>query len=173
MNKTEKQAIVNDLAEKIQQYSFVYLADCSTLSANSVNSLRRDLFKKGIVMQVAKNTLIRKAIEQSGKDYGAFVGELKGSSSLLFSEDAKSPAKAIKDFRKKTTVPSLKAAYIDSDVFLGDNSLEQLLVIKSKEEVIGEVITLLQSPMSTVLGQLKSGGNKIAGIVKTLSEREA
>lgn len=173
MNKTEKEVIVNDLAEKIAQYNFVYLADCSDLSANSVNSLRRELFKKGIVMQVAKNTLIKKAIEQSGRDYSSFVGALKGSSSLLFSEDAKSPAKAIKDFRKKNAKPALKAAYIDSDIFLGDESLEALLVIKSKEEMIGEVITLLQSPMSTVMGQLKSGGNKIAGIVKTLSEREA
>lgn len=174
MNKTEKEAIVNDLAEKIDRYSFVYLTDCSELSANSVNSLRRELFKKGIVMQVAKNTLIRKAIEQSGREYqGGFLDALKGSSSLMFSEDAKSPAKTIKDFRKKNDKPALKAAFIDSDVFVGDNALETLLVIKSKEEVIGEVITLLQSPMSTVLGQMKSGGNKIAGIVKTLSEREA
>ncbi len=173
MNKTEKEVIVNDLAEKIAQYNFVYLADCSDLSANSVNSLRRELFKKGIVMQVAKNTLIKKAIEQSGRDYSSFVGALKGSSSLMFSEDAKTPAKVIKDFRKKNAKPALKAAYIDSDIFLGDESLAALLVIKSKEEMIGEVITLLQSPMSTVIGQLKSGGNKISGIVKTLSEREA
>lgn len=173
MNKSEKEVIVNDLAEKISKYQFVYLADTSGLSANSVNSLRRELFKKGIVMQVAKNTLINKAIEQSGLNYGDFVGALKGSSSLLFSEDAKSPAKAIKDFRKKNAIPALKAAYIDTDIFLGDESLEALIAIKSKEEVIGEVITLLQSPMSTVMGQLKSGGNKIAGIVKTLSEREA
>jgi len=173
MNKTEKEVIVNDLTEKIAQYNFVYLADCSGLSANSVNSLRRELFKNGIVMQVAKNTLIKKAIEQSGRDYSNFAGALKGSSSLMFSEDAKSPAKVIKDFRKKNATPSLKAAYIDSAVYLGDESLAALLVIKSKEEMIGEVITLLQSPMSTVMGQLKSGGNKIAGIVKTLSEREA
>jgi len=122
---------------------------------------------------VAKNTLIKKAIEQSGRDYSSFVGALKGSSSLMFSEDAKTPAKVIKDFRKKNAKPALKAAYIDSDIFLGDESLAALLVIKSKEEMIGEVITLLQSPMSTVIGQLKSGGNKISGIVKTLSEREA
>ena len=173
MNKTEKEIIVNDLAEKIAQYNFVYLTDCSDMSANTVNSLRRDLFKKGIVMQVAKNTLIRKAIEQSGKNYGDFIGALKGSSSLFFSEDAKTPAKAIKDFRKKDTRPALKAAYIDSDVFIGEESLELLLNIKSKEELIGEVISLLQSPMSTVLGQLKSGGTTIAGLVKTLSERES
>lgn len=171
MNKTEKESIVNDLAAKIERYNFVYLADCSELSANNVNSLRRELFKRGIVMQVAKNTLIRKAIEQSGRDYSSFTGALKGSSSLLFSEDAKSPAKAIKDFRKKNAKPSLKAAYIDSAVYLGDDSLEALMNIKSKEELIGDVIMLLQSPMSTVMGQLKSGGNKIAGIVKTLSER--
>jgi large subunit ribosomal protein L10 len=171
MNKTEKEAIVNDLAEKIERYNFVYLADCSSLSANNVNSLRRELFKRGIVMQVAKNTLIQKAIEKSGRDYSTFTGALKGSSSLLFSEDAKAPAKAIKDFRKKSDKPALKAAYIDTAVYLGDESLEALMNIKSKEELIGEVITLLQSPMSTVMGQLKSGGNKIAGIVKTLSDR--
>jgi large subunit ribosomal protein L10 len=173
MNKTEKEVIVNDLAEKIAQYNFVYLADCSAMSANTVNNLRRDLFKRGIVMKVAKNTLIRKAIEQSGREYTSFVGALKGSSSLLFSEDAKSPAKAIKDFRKKGLKPALKAAYIDSDIFLGDESLELLLNIKSKEELVGEVISLLQSPMSKVIGQLKSGGSTIAGLVKTLSEREA
>lgn len=173
MNKTEKEVIVNDLAEKIAQYNFVYLADCSDMSANTVNSLRRDLFKRGIVMKVAKNTLIRKAIEQSGREYTNFADALKGSSSLLFSEDAKSPAKAIKDFRKKGNRPALKAAYIDSDIFLGDESLELLLNIKSKEELVGEIISLLQSPMSKVLGQLKSGGSTIAGLVKTLSEREA
>lgn len=173
MNKTEKEAIVTDLAEKIGKYEFVYLTDTSDLSANTVNSLRRDLFKRGIVMQVAKNTLIKKAIEQSGKDYGAILDTLVGQSALFFSEDAKSPAKAIKDFRKKGTKPTLKAAYIDTDVFIGDESLETLIAIKSKEEMIGEVITLLQSPVQTVMSQMKSGGNKIAGIVKTLSEREA
>lgn len=124
-------------------------------------------------MQVAKNTLIRKAIEQSGKEYGSLLGTLKGSTSLLFSEDAKAPAKAIKDFRKKNAIPALKGAYIDSDLFLGDNALEDLINIKSKEELIGDVIMLLQSPMSTVMSQLKSGGNKLAGLVKTLQEREA
>jgi large subunit ribosomal protein L10 len=173
MKKEEKQAIVSDLAEKLGQFNFVYLADTSGLSANTVNNLRRDLFKKGISMQMAKNTLIRKAMEQSGREYGGMLGALKGSSSLLFSEDAKAPAKAIKDFRKKAKKPELKGAYIDSDVFLGDESLELLIAIKSKEELIGEVITLLQSPMSTVISQLKSGGTKIAGIVKTLSEKES
>lgn len=171
MKREEKELIVNDLAEKIGQYNFVYITDTTGLSANSVNQLRRELFKKNIVMQVAKNTLIRKAILQSGKDYGALEGVLKGSSSLLFSEDAKAPAKLIKDFRKKGAIPSLKGAYIDTDVFIGDESLETLMNIKSKEELVGDIIALLQSPMSTVLGQLKSGGNKIAGIVKTLQDR--
>lgn len=171
MKREEKELIVNDLAEKIGQYNFVYITDTTGLSANSVNQLRRELFKKNIVMQVAKNTLIRKAILQSGKDYGALEGVLKGSSSLLFSEDAKAPAKLIKDFRKKGAIPALKGAYIDTDVFVGDESLETLMNIKSKEELVGDIIALLQSPMSTVLGQLKSGGNKIAGIVKTLQDR--
>ncbi|TNE82126.1 MAG: 50S ribosomal protein L10 [Bacteroidetes bacterium] len=173
MNKTEKESIVNDLAEKIGKYEYVYLTDTSGLSANTVNNLRRELFKAGIQMQVAKNTLIKKAIEQSGKDYGVMLNALVGSSALFFSEDAKSPAKAIKDFRKKGTKPALKAAYIQSDIFMGDESLEALIAIKSKEEMIGEVITLLQSPAKTVISQLQSGGNKLAGIVKTLSEKSA
>jgi len=173
MNKTDKEAIVDDLAASIEKYSFVYLTDTSSLEANTVNGLRRELFKRGVGMKVAKNTLIKRAIEKSGKDYGEIVGLLKGSSALFFSEDAKSPAKAIKEFRKKHDKPVLKGAYIDTDIFIGDNALDALIAIKSKEEMIGEVITILQSPVQTVMSQLKSGGNKLSGIVKTLSEREA
>ena len=172
MKREEKEAIVNELAEKLETYKFIYLTDTSDLPAAKVNSLRRELFKRGIQMQVAKNTLIKKAMEKSGKNYGGLSDALKGSSSLFFSEDAKSPALAIRDFRKSGKKPALKGAYIDSDVFLGDNSLEALIALKSREELIGEIIGLLQSPMSTLMSQLKSGGNTIAGVVKTLSERE-
>lgn len=172
MKREEKEVIVSELAEQLGKYKFVYLTDTSGLPANNINSLRRELFKRGIKMQVAKNTLISKAMEQSGKNFGELSSSLKGSSSLFFSEDPKSPAQAIKDFRKKGTKPELKGAYIDSDIFIGDSSLDALIALKSRDELIGDVIMLLQSPMTKVLGQLKSGGSTIAGLVKTLSERE-
>ena len=172
MKREEKEEIVNQLAEQLGSYKFVYLTDTADLTAKSVNSLRRELFKQGIKMQVAKNTLIKKAIEKSGLNYGGIVDTLKGSSSLFFSDDAKTPAKAIKEFRKKNPKPVLKGAYIDSDIFLGDAAIEDLLALKSRQELIGDVIMLLQSTMSTVMSQLQSGGNTTAGLVKTLSEKE-
>jgi large subunit ribosomal protein L10 len=122
-------------------------------------------------MVVAKNTLIKRAMENSGKDFSGLFGTLKGSSALLFTDELKAPAKAIKDFRKKAEKPSLKGAWIDNDVFIGDSSLEALISLKTKNELIGEIIGLLQSPAKNVISSLQSGGNKLAGIVKTLQER--
>jgi large subunit ribosomal protein L10 len=172
MKKQDKADIVADLTQKFEKYNFVYITDSSSITANKTNELRRTLHKGGIKMQVAKNTLIRKAIENSGKDYGDLVNALKGSSSsLLFAEDMKAPAKIIKDFRKKSDKPVLKGAYIASDIYIGDNQLDALMVLKSKDDLIGEIIGLLQSPAKNVIGALMSGGNKLAGIVKTLSEK--
>jgi len=129
------------------------------------------LFKNGITLEVAKNTLIKKAFEKSGRDFGSLTDTLKGNSAIMFCEDMKAPAKAIKEFRKKGTIPTLKGACIDTDVFIGDNQLEALIALKSKNELIGEIIGLLQSPAQNVISALQSGGSTIAGVVKTLSER--
>jgi large subunit ribosomal protein L10 len=171
MNKQEKEDIVNSLAEQLRNYKFIYITDTSNLSAGNDNKLRRSLHKQGIKMQVAKNTLIRKAMEASGNNYGELPSILKGTSAIMFSDDAKIPALTIKEFRKTNDKPLLKGAYIDSDVFIGDSQLDVLTKLKSRNELIGEVIGLLQSPAQNVISALQSGGNKLAGIVKTLEER--
>lgn len=171
MNRDQKAEVVNELTNKFNEYKYIYVTDVSSLDAQKTNQLRREFFKGGIEMEVSKNTLIKKAMERTGKDYGALVDTLKGNTALLFAQDAKSAAKIIKDFRKDKDKPYLKGAYIDTDVFIGDNQLDALIALKSKNELIGEIIGLLQSPASNVISALQSGGGKIAGIVKTLSER--
>jgi len=171
MRKEEKGLVIDALAEKFTQYKNIYITDISSLNAKKTSDLRRMLFKNNINLEVAKNTLIQKAFEKSGRDFGGLVDTLKGNSAIMFSEDMKAPAKAIKEFRKKDTIPALKGACIDSDVFIGDNQLEALIALKSKNELIGEIIGLLQSPAQNVISALQSGGNTLAGVVKTLSER--
>jgi large subunit ribosomal protein L10 len=171
MNKEQKAEIVATLTQKLNECNFIYITDVSSLNAQKTNQLRSEFFKGGIEMLVAKNTLVEKAIENSEKNFGGLIDTLKGNTALLFSTDSKSPAKIIKDFRKKDAKPSLKGAYIDSDIFIGDDQLESLIKLKSRNELIGEVIGLLQSPAKNVISALQSSGNKLAGIVKTLSER--
>jgi len=171
MNREQKAEIVSNLTQKLSEYNFIYITDVSTLDAQKTNQLRREFFKDGIDMQVAKNTLIEKAFENSDKNFGALVDTLKGNTALLFSQDSKTPAKIIKAFRKDKDKPYLKGAYIDSDIFIGDDQLDALIKLKSKNELIGEVIGLLQSPAQNVISALQSSGGKLAGIVKTLSER--
>ena len=171
MNKVQKGEIIEMLTQKFNEYNFIYVTDVAGLNAERTSALRRELFKNGIEMEVAKNTLIEKALERSDKDYSGLVDTLKGNTALMFATDSKTPAKIIKAFRKKDTIPALKGAYIDSDIFIGDAQLEALVALKSKNELIGEVIGLLQSPAKNVIGALQSSGDKLAGIVKTLSER--
>jgi len=171
MKKEEKGNIIDALADKFNQYKNVYVTDIASLNAQKTSELRRLLFKNDITLEVAKNTLVKKAIEKSGRDFGALVDTLKGNTAIMFCEDMKAPAKAIKEFRKKDTIPALKGACIDQDVFIGDNQLEALITLKSKNDLIGEIIGLLQSPAQNVISALQSGGNTIAGVVKTLSER--
>ncbi|MCF8253632.1 MAG: 50S ribosomal protein L10 [Bacteroidia bacterium] len=171
MKKEEKELVIDALVEKFNQYKNIYVTDISSLNAQKTSELRRLLFKSNITLEVAKNTLIQKAFEKSSRDFGSLTDTLKGNSALMFCEDMKAPAKAIKDFRKKATIPTLKGAVIDADVFIGDNQLETLLTLKTKNELIGEIIGLLQSPAQNVISALQSGGNTIAGVVKTLSER--
>jgi large subunit ribosomal protein L10 len=171
MKKEDKVIAINALAEKFTQYKNIYITDINSLNAQKTSDLRRMLFKNGITLEVAKNTVIRKAFEKSGRDFGALVDTLKGNSALMFCEDMKAPAKAIKEFRKKDTIPALKGACIDADVFIGDNQLDALIALKSKNELIGDIIYMLQSPAQNVISALQSGGSTIAGVVKTLSER--
>ena len=172
MTREEKNQVIADLVEKFNQYEFVYVTDSSDLSANNNNALRRLLHKGGVSMQVAKNTLIKKALEKSDRDWGELIDTLKGTTALLFASNPKAPAVAIKDFRKRNDKPILKGAYIETDIFIGDDQLEMLSNFKSKEDLIGEIIGLLQSPAANVISALKSGGATLGGLVKTLSERE-
>lgn len=171
MRKEEKQEIVQSLTEQIKEYGNFYITDTSNLSVAKVNAIRRKFFDNGISIQVAKNTLIRKAMEGAGLDAAEFVDVLKGSSTIIFTSVANAPAKLIKELRRTGEKPLIKGAYIDSAVFIGDNQLDALATLKSKEELVGEIIGLLQSPAKNVISGLKSGGAKIAGLVKTLQER--
>ncbi|SDL98376.1 large subunit ribosomal protein L10 [Daejeonella rubra] len=171
MRKEEKHEVVLALTETIAEYGNFYIADTANLSVAKVNDIRRKCFENGIKMQVAKNKLIRKAMEASEGDFSEMFEVLKGSSSILFSKSANAPAKLIKQLRRTGDKPVLKAAYIDSSIFIGDNQLDALVNLKSKEELVADIIALLQSPAKNVISGLQSGGNKLAGIVKTLQER--
>jgi large subunit ribosomal protein L10 len=171
MNKEEKHELVLALTEQIKEYGNFYITDTSDLTVAKINDIRRKFFESDITMQVAKNSLIKKAMEAADGDFSPIYDVLKGSSSILFSRSATAPAKLIKQLRRTGEKPILKAAYIDSSVFIGDKQLDTLVNLKSKEQLIGEIIGLLQSPAKNVISGLQSGGNKLAGIVKTLQER--
>ncbi|MBS1527731.1 MAG: 50S ribosomal protein L10 [Bacteroidetes bacterium] len=171
MTKEEKHELVLALTEQMKEYGNFYITDTANLTVAKVNDIRRKCFESDITMQVAKNTLIKKAMEATGGDFSPIYDVLKGSSTILFTKSATAPAKLIKQLRKAGEKPILKAAYIDSAVFIGDNQLDTLINLKSKEQLIGEIIGLLQSPAKNVVSALQSGGNKLAGIVKTLQER--
>jgi len=171
MNKEEKHELVQALAEQMKEYGNFYITDTSDLTVEKVNLIRRKCFESDITMQVAKNSLIKKAMEAAGGDFSPIYDVLKGSSSILFSKSATAPAKLIKQLRKRAEKPILKAAYIDSAIFIGDKQLDTLINLKSKEQLIGEIIGLLQSPAKNVISALQSGGNILAGVVKTLQER--
>ncbi len=173
MTKAEKYTAVEVLKEKFEQSSFFYITDSSTMTVEEVNNLRRKFYESGVEMQVVKNTLAKKALESiSETGYQDLYSALKGPTAILFTETANLPAKVIKEFRgAKGERPIVKAAYIDSSIFLGDDQLGALASLKSKEELIGEVIGLLQSPIKNVLGALQSGGNTISGLLKALEQR--
>ena len=173
MTRTDKAQTIEALKEKLSNASFFYITDSSTLNVGQVNTLRQKAFESGVEMQVVKNTLVKKALEENAaeKGYEGLYDVLKGPTALMFSNVANAPAKLIKEFRKDHDKPLLKAAYIDSDIFLGDESLAHLADLKSKEDLLGEVILLLQSPIKNVVGSLQSGQNTLAGLVKALQER--
>lgn len=172
MTREEKSIAIQDLTAQLAQTGVIYLTDISGLNAQATSDLRRAAFRAGIKLEVVKNTLLAKAMEASDNNYGDLPTILKGNTSILIAESGNAPAKLIKEFRKKSNKPLLKGAYIDEAIFIGDDQLDALVALKSKEEVVGEIIGLLQSPAKNVISALKSGGNTIAGLVKTLSERQ-
>jgi large subunit ribosomal protein L10 len=172
MTREEKVQFVKDLTQKITDYGNFYVADTGGLTVEKVNALRALCFKAEIEMQVIKNSLIKKALNNISDEYQSLFPALKQTSAVFFiKENPNSPAKVLKQFRGKDTTPALKCAYVESSVFLGDASLDQLASLKSKGELLGEIIGLLQSPAKNVVSALQSGGGKLAGILKTLSEK--
>ncbi|MGB5981221.1 MAG: 50S ribosomal protein L10 [Nonlabens sp.] len=171
MTREEKTQVIQGLTATLGENSTIYLTDISGLNALQTSNLRRACFKANVTMSVVKNTLLSKAMEASDKDFGELPELLKGNTSIMLSEVANAPAKVIETFRKKSDKPILKGAYIEEAVYVGDDKIETLSNIKSKEEMIGEIIGLLQSPAKNVISALQSGGGKLAGILKTLSER--
>lgn len=172
MTREEKSVVIEQLTAQLADSVHIYLADISGLDAAATSNLRRACFKAGVKLNVVKNTLLAKAMESSDKDFGDLSTVLKGNTSLMIAEVGNAPAKVIKEFRKKSDRPLLKGAFIEEAIYIGDDQLDRLVEIKSKEELIGDIIGLLQSPAKNVISALKSSGGTIAGIVKTLSERE-
>jgi large subunit ribosomal protein L10 len=174
MDKKEKNQEIATLKEKFSNSQYFYITDSSTLSVEKINKFRRLCFNSNIEFRVSKNTLIRKALEQiEGGNYEALYPLLNGPTGVMFTTEGSAPARIIKEFRKDGEKPALKGAYIDSDVFVGDNQLDVLASLKSKNELIGDIISLLQSPAKNVISALQgSSSQKIAGLVKALSERE-
>lgn len=175
MTREDKSIAIAELKEELGNSPFFYLADSSTLTVAKINKFRRMCFEKGIKVKVAKNTMIQKALESEPeeKGYQALFQILAGPTTILISSNPKAPAQLIEEFRKSEERPILKAAYIDSAVFIGDDQIKVLTKLKTKEEMIGEIIGLLQSPARTLASQITASGSKLAGIVKALEERAA
>jgi len=172
MTREEKAQYVEELTAELKDAGIFYLTDTSELTVEVINQLRRKCFQSNIQLKVVKNTLLEKAMENvTDRNYGDLKGVLSGPTSIMFAEVGNAPAKVIKEFRKKNSKPLLKGAYVEEAVFIGDENVEALSAIKSKEELIGDIIALLQSPAKNVISGLKGQGGKIAGILKTLSER--
>ena len=173
MTRADKTEAIESLKETFANNQFFYLTDSSAMTVEKINALRKLCFEKGVSIKVVKNTLARKALESFPAEagYEKLYESLKGPTTLMFAEQASTPAKVIDEFRKGEEKPILKAAYIDSEVFIGDDQLSELKSLKSKEDLIGDVILLLQSPIKNVLGSLNSGGNTISGLLKALEER--
>jgi large subunit ribosomal protein L10 len=171
MNKEEKNEMIATLEGMLNDNTNFYLADISGLTAGENSALRRLCFKRGVSLQVVKNTLLKKAFETNDADFSELYNVLVGNISIMQSEVANSAAKVIKEFRKKNAKPILKAAYLEESLYIGDENLSVLADLKSKNELIGDIITILQSPAKNVITSLQSGGNKLSGIVKALQER--
>jgi large subunit ribosomal protein L10 len=171
MRREEKSDIINSLAETLKEYSHFYLTDTAQLNAADTSNLRRKCFENQIKLVVVKNTLLRRALEQAGLEVGELIPVLKGSTAVMFSNNGNTPAKMIREFRKSHPKPLIKGAYVEESVYTGDNLIETLAALKSREELIGDIIMLLQSPAKNVISALQSGGSKIHGVLETLSQK--
>ena len=174
MRKEDKSLIIEKIAATLKEYSALYLVETTGLNAEKTSALRRACFKKDVKLVVVKNTLLHKAMEESDVDYSAIYPALKGSTSLMLSNTGSAPAKLLKEFCKKDdTLPALKAAFVEECAYLGADQLDTLASIKSKNELIADVIALLQSPIKNVVSALEgSAGNKIHGLLETISNKE-
>lgn len=171
MRRDEKTDIINSLAGTLKEYSHFYLTDTAQLNAADTSNLRRKCFENQIKLVVVKNKLLKRALEQVGLECGELFPVLKGSTAVMFSNNGNTPAKMIRDFRKSHPKPLIKGAYIEESVYVGDNLLETLVALKSREELIGDIIMLLQSPAKNVISALQSGGSTIHGVLETLSKK--
>ena len=172
MTREEKALVIENLTQQLNEYPHFYITNIEALNAEKTAALRRKCFESGIKLMVVKNTLLQKALEKTEKADAELVGVLEGSTSVMFTQTGKAPAVLIKEFRKKNDKPVIKAAYVEGCVYVGDDQLEALCNIKSREELIGDIVALLQSPAKNVISALQgSAGQKIAGIVKTLESR--
>lgn len=172
MTRDEKNQLIDSLAEQLSNSSTIYITDISDLNSENTTKLRALCFKNNIHLQVVKNTLLKKAMEKTEKDFSGLFNVLNGPTSMMISDTVNAPAKLIKEFRRGGTErPILKGAYIQEMVYVGDDQLDLLIAFKTKDELIGDLIALLQSPVRNVMSALQSGGQKLTGVLKTLSER--
>ena len=173
MTREEKNQLIDSLAEQLSNSSTIYITDISDLNSERTTKLRALCYKSNVHLQVVKNTLLKKAMEKTEKDFSGLYDTLSGSTSMMISDSGNAPAKLIREFRKSGSErPLFKGAYIQEMIYLGDDQLDFLVTIKSKNELIAEVISLLQSPVKNVISALQSGGQTLTGVMKTLSERQ-
>lgn len=172
MRKEEKKELIDTLTQQLTENNNFYITDIAALNAEDTSLLRRLSFKNGIQLVMVKNTLLKKAMENVDRDFSELYSTLVGNTAIMFSEAGNAPAKMIKEYRKKSDKPIIKGAFIEETTYIGDNQLDFLVSIKSKDELVAEVIALLQSPAKNVISALQSGGGKLSGILKTLSEKE-
>ena len=172
MRKEDKSTVIEQIASTLKEYSHFYLTETAALNAEKTSALRRECFKQDIKLLVVKNALLHKAMESLDTDYEPLYGYLKGSTAIMFTNTGNAPAKLIKEFRKSTSDQlNFKAAYVEESFYVGAEQLDALVAIKSKNELIADVIALLQSPAKNVVSALQSGGSKLHGVLQTLSER--
>jgi large subunit ribosomal protein L10 len=172
MRREEKNIIIDSLTQKLKEYDHFYLTDTAQLNAADTSDLRRKCFENNIKLVVVKNTLLKRALEQTEGNFDELFPVLKGTTSIMFSQAGNVPAKLIKEFRRAHDKPVLKGAYVQESIYVGDNMLDALVSVKTKNELIGDIIMLLQSPAKNVISALQSGGNKLHGVLETLSKRE-
>jgi large subunit ribosomal protein L10 len=172
MRREEKNTIIDSLTQKLKEYNHFYLTDIAQLNAADTSDLRRKCFENNIKLVVVKNTLLKRALEQSEGNFDELYPVLKGTTSIMFTHSGNVPAKLIREFRRAHDKPVLKGAYVQESVYVGDNMLDALVSVKTKQELIGDIILLLQSPAKNVISALQSGGNKLHGVLETLSKKE-